>query len=101
MMQAKDIPDSVFIEAVQVCSVRQAAAWDAPNAWCHRWDVEEELTARLGVEVPWKVVLAKAAKLIKRGVMDGCSCGCRGDFDLRGKPDDPFAIASDTHGGQP
>lgn len=89
-LQAKAIPDEEFIRAVRVCSVRQAQAWGAPTAWCNRMDVEAELSERLGFDVPWKVVLAKARTLIKQGRMDGCPCGCRGDFDLRGKPDDPF-----------
>lgn len=90
-MQAKDIPDEVFIAVVAACQVRQAEEWGSPSAWCHRQDVTTELSQVMGVEVPWKVVLAKAAKLIKRKRMDGCTCGCRGDFDLRGYPDDPFA----------
>ncbi len=89
-MQAKDIPDEAFIAAVAACSVRQAAAWNNPGAWCHRWGVRDELTEALGVDVPEKVVLAKARTLIKQKRMAGCACGCRGDFDLRGFPDDPF-----------
>jgi hypothetical protein len=91
VVKASDIPDEVFIAAVATCMVRQAEEWGRPSAWCHRQDVTAELSQVMGVDVPWKVVLAKAAKLIKRKRMDGCTCGCRGDFDLRGYPDDPFA----------
>jgi hypothetical protein len=31
---------------------------------------------------PHKVVVAKLAKLIRRGLIDGCACGCRGDFEI-------------------
>lgn len=34
--------------------------------------------------VPWKVLRAKARKLINRRLLDGCCCGCRGDFELTG-----------------
>lgn len=31
---------------------------------------------------PEKLQLAKMGKLIKRGIVEGCACGCRGDFYL-------------------
>ncbi len=86
-VQAKDIPDEDFIAAVAVVSQRTAAAWGHKDAWANRFDVAEELG------FPEKVVLAKAKAIIKKGRMDGCTCGCRGDFDLRGYPDDPFKEA--------
>jgi hypothetical protein len=39
-----------------------------------RWDV----TAELGV--PWKVAIAKFKRLEAKGLLSGCSCGCRGDW---------------------
>jgi hypothetical protein len=42
----------------------------------HLWDVAE----RLGV--PEKVARAKARKMVKRGELRGCACGCRGDFEV-------------------
>ena len=89
-LQAKDIPDGVFVQAVADCSVRAAAELGVPGSWCNRWDVGDELSRVLGFEVPQKVVLAKAARILKRGRMAGCACGCRGGFDLRGYPADPF-----------
>ena len=35
--------------------------------------------------VPEKLILAKMKKLINRGVVDGCCCGCRGDFTITDK----------------
>jgi hypothetical protein len=35
--------------------------------------------------VPRKVIMAKLRRLVKRGVIDGCTCGCRGDFKVIGK----------------
>lgn len=36
-------------------------------------------------ETPHKLVLAKMGKLIQRGLVDGCACGCRGDFTITPK----------------
>lgn len=34
---------------------------------------------------PFKVVAAKLSKLLKRGLVTGCDCGCRGDWELTAK----------------
>jgi hypothetical protein len=72
-MQCKDIPDGVFLNAV-----RRAGE---PGRWRMRWNVREVLEAEIG-PVPENLFMAKARKLIARGLMDGCACGCRGDFEL-------------------
>lgn len=41
------------------------------------WDVAEEFP-----NTPEKVVLAKLRRLGKRKIIDGCPCGCRGDWTL-------------------
>lgn len=51
--------------------------YDPPKGhWANRTD----LAARLGV--PDKVLLAKLERLIKKGRITGCACGCRGDFEV-------------------
>ena len=72
-MQCKDVPDEAFIDAV-----RRAGE---PGRWRMRWNVHELLEQEIG-PVPENLFLAKARKLIARGLMDGCACGCRGDFEL-------------------
>jgi len=50
-----------------------------------RWDVEETLRRMLGEAAPIglaKVMMAKFYKLEKKGIVHGCSCGCRGDYHL-------------------
>lgn len=32
-----------------------------------------------------KVALAKMRALIRRGLVDGCTCGCRGDYEITEK----------------
>lgn len=72
MVQAKDISTERFTEAI-----RSTSRWGRGLApWANRWDVARYLG------MPEKVVLAKARKLIKAGVIGGCGCGCRGDFEV-------------------
>lgn len=37
------------------------------------------------MDIPYKVGLAAMANLIKRGLVEGCTCGCRGDFEITDK----------------
>jgi len=69
-MQAKDIPDVVFLDIVEDINCLE-------YRWAQRWDIEEKMP-----DVPPKVILAKARNLIKRNLMSGCGCGCRGDFEV-------------------
>ncbi|MBL7487125.1 hypothetical protein [Frankia sp. AgW1.1] len=101
--KAADIPDGIFLDAVR--AVKRLR----PRAMTSRWDVgfilggQAEYVATIGrldveprghlVEVPWpdpvipeKIVLAKAKRLIRRGLLEGCACGCRGDFEAHPSP---------------
>lgn len=101
---ARDISDQAFLDAVRtVCEIR----WDGQYGYASRWDIAMvlggltdqyrqwcEVTDARGFDagrdlfvydvpgVPEKVLLAKAKRLIKRGLIDGCACGCRGDFEI-------------------
>ncbi|MGW4240883.1 hypothetical protein [Nocardia sp. NPDC004722] len=84
---ARDIPDREFLDAV-------AYAID----WCQgRWALLTDLCAILEMrgyriehgpgnseqaEMPSKLVRAKAQRLIDRGLLEGCACGCFGGFDV-------------------
>lgn len=85
---ARDIPDDVFLDAIR------AVRHEYPNGehgWATRWHVDMHLggldhTDTLVSDVPGvpaKVTLAKARRLIKRGLIDGCPCGCRGDYQIK------------------
>ena len=74
-MKAADIPDEVFVDAVR-------AHGYGGSRWAQCWDVYPAISEALGVDVPAKVCQAKARKLIRRGVINGCACGCRGDFTV-------------------
>ncbi|WP_069752904.1 hypothetical protein [Streptomyces sp. EN16] len=71
-MQCKDIPDEVFVDAVRRTPSNS-------SAWRTRWDVHAELENVVG-PVPDNLFMAKARRLVDRGLIGGCPCGCRGDF---------------------
>lgn len=94
-VQAKDIPDEVFMRAVLAAMERKAAeGWGSGRGvvfstghydgspWVMRGEVSEELERVTGIKWPWKVELAKFRQLEKRKLLDGCSCGCRGDIQI-------------------
>ena len=70
-VKTSDISDEAFLAAVQ-------AVHDTKGMWACFWELAEALN------VPDKLVLSKARRLINRGVLDGCTCGCRGDFEIPG-----------------
>lgn len=85
---ARDIPDELFLDAVRA----------ARGNWTPAWAMVDDIQAVLaGIPltkcrypdefpgVPRKVVLAKAKRLILRGVLGGCFCGCRGDIEIPGE----------------
>lgn len=67
-VQAKDIPDREVL--LFVAAERRSKAASS-------WEVEDQF-----YEYPTKVVRAKLAALVRRGLVSGCACGCRGDFHL-------------------
>lgn len=73
-MKAADIADRRLIEAIwHINWAKEPGIY----RWALIWDLEEELP-----EFPTKVIRAKCRALIRRGLIDGCDCGCRGDFEL-------------------
>jgi hypothetical protein len=79
--QCKDIPDLPILELLA----------KNPDAW-YNWFEEDQwegnvYTVRRAMprNTPEKLVLAKMAGLIRRGLVDGCPCGCRGDFEITPK----------------
>lgn len=83
--KAADIADDDFLAAVAAQQLAISEEWNPGQfAWANRFDVADLLGA------PEKVVLAKARRLIRRGLMDGCVCGCRGDFMVLGYEDWAF-----------
>lgn len=93
-MQAKDIPDDYLIELVRRLSngfprvYRNMSYWDIPEgietgtgAYYANTAFMSDILA-IWSTVPPKVIRAKLDTLIKRGKLTGCTCGCRGDFEV-------------------
>lgn len=86
--QAKDIDDRFFLACVEWAS--REALPPQPSQWkqlpwepraCPHWVFTWNLECMLPV-FPVELIRAKAGALIRRGLLDGCDCGCRGDFEL-------------------
>lgn len=90
LRHARDIPDTAFLSIVDRLQRADEAARGVDLEWTSvmRWEVAAELgrsegAGRYGAPDPvGKIVLAKARRLIRRGLLDGCYCGCRGDLSL-------------------
>ncbi|MFI5831041.1 hypothetical protein ACIA6C_27970 [Streptomyces sp. NPDC051578] len=85
LMQCKDIPDQLVIEAVA----------SADDGWAITAEVRKFLEARVG-PVPWNLLLAKLRRLIARQLIDGCACGCSGGFRIPGVQVQRHAAAART-----
>jgi hypothetical protein len=70
-VQAKNITDQAIFKAIEAKRYEWAKAFPMA-AW---WDIADCLS-----QFPPKVVRAKLASMVKRKVLKGCPCGCRGDF---------------------
>lgn len=79
-LQCKDIPDEPVLHFL--ASLNEAAGWHTfpPNQ-----GFQPTVLDAMPSGLPWRLVLAKMRMLIRRGLVDGCGCGCRGDFELTGK----------------
>ena len=75
-MKCKDIPDKPILEFLA----------KRPTEW-HTWfpGYEKDVSQAMPKGTPEKLVLAKMCMLIRRGVVSGCGCGCRGDFTITDK----------------
>lgn len=88
---AKDIPDVEMLQAVENARLAFGGAWAVRN---------RDLDPKHFPDIPMKVCQAKRRQLIKRGLMDGCTCGCRGDFTLTDKGREYLAAANPENGGE-
>jgi hypothetical protein len=83
-LQAKHIPDQAMLLAID--ALRQIP-YSYPNSqglpiWRTRATTMLVDIENLWPSLPPKVIRAKLNGLIKRGIIDGCTCGCRGDFKI-------------------
>lgn len=71
-MKAANILDEVMLAAIE----RDIKECETSNIGACGWTLAE----REGW--PWKVANAKLRKMERRGLVDGCPCGCRGDWTI-------------------
>lgn len=78
-MQAKDVPDAPVLAFLAL----------HPGQWHNWFGIEKSnlnsVRHAMPAETPEKVVLAKMRALIRRELVSGCDCGCRGDFEITPK----------------
>lgn len=78
-MQCEDIPDKPILEFL----LQRAKEG---KLWCCWYDgFENSIGQAMPKDTPDKIRIAKMAKLIKRGLVSGCGCGCRGDYEITPK----------------
>lgn len=83
MKQCKDIPDRPILEWLS--AQKNVATWfnyEGQPLWL---PLPVWLAMPDGKDLPGPLVIAKMQSLIKRGLVDGCSCGCRGDYKITPK----------------
>ena len=72
-MQTKDIPDKPILQFLENLGPVWAT-WFLGNY--------DNSVASVLPGVHHKLVLSKVRSMLKRGLIEGCGCGCRGDFRL-------------------
>lgn len=86
LKHARDITAEQFVAAIEtagrLCGRSTATRWDVAMVLGGLSDHVDSDPVLEVPGVPEKVVLAKARKLIRQGVISGCACGCRGDFEV-------------------
>ena len=74
-MQCKDIPTKPILEFLLAHE----------GIWCNHWDYDPTVLRAMPDNLPEKLPLAKMRQLLKSGLVDGCGCGCRGDWRITAK----------------
>lgn len=76
-LQCKDIPDQPILEILY--EIGKTGRW---GTW-FRGNYDNSVAPAFPQEVPEKLIIAKMSTLIRRGLVDGCPCGCRGDYVMK------------------
>lgn len=80
-MKTSDIPDGPILELLAAFHDK----WRGTR-WMMRFSEEHAGEASIlpafPPDTPEKLVLSKMRKLMRRGLIDGCPCGCRGDYRI-------------------
>ncbi len=77
-MKCKDIPDRPILELL-------AKNKDVAHNWYDCGSSQLSVLPAMPKNIPPRLALAKMRMMIRREVVDGCPCGCRGDFVITAK----------------
>ena len=77
-MQCKDIPIKPILEFL----ILHNGKW---CTWYSKPSIMPTIEDAMPIGTPPKLRLAKMRMLIKKGLVSGCDCGCRGDFEITEK----------------
>lgn len=80
--QAKHVDEAAILRMLLANAGVWHTHWNgfAPFAWGNPKDVGPLFPGPL--EYPDKVIRAKLSSMERRGLIDGCDCGCRGDWHV-------------------
>ena len=104
-MQCKDIPEAPVLEFLVKVANKETHWTPSPDmkpgcgdrpiphsqaTWFWSDDAsgyrpENSVVRAMPVGVTGKLALAKMKAMVKKGLVDGCPCGCRGDFEITDK----------------
>ncbi len=79
-LQCKDIPTLPILKFL--VDERYSYSW---KNWCLCNELDVRNVMPNGFDLPDKLVIAKMRNLIYKGLVEGCACGCRGDFEITEK----------------
>lgn len=80
-LQCKDIPDIPILAFLH----NLPKVYDFPNRGTWFFGFDNSVNQSMPNGIGEKLVLAKMGMLIRRNLVTGCACGCRGDFYLTEK----------------
>lgn len=81
-LQCKDIPDRPVLAFL--ATLGRWATWYGPYVDLGPLP-DNSVRHAMPPATPGKLALAKMRMLIRSGLVDGCPCGCRGDFEITEK----------------
>jgi hypothetical protein len=91
LWQAKDVPETVVLELLRR---KPGTWWSIDNAWGGGpgGDGMPGMVQHAPelADFPWAVINAKLDSMRRRGLVDGCSCGCRGDWHVYGEDEKKY-----------
>jgi len=79
-MQTKDIPEAPIIEFL--LKQNRPTGWHALGGTLGGTSLMPSVRDAFPHGTPDNMILSKMRSLIKRGIVNGCACGCRGDFTI-------------------